>query len=110
MAIACLRLLCSPCLKWRISVSTSFCVFGPYLRAREDDLRDEELVRLRADDVRRLRDDEDRVRPERGDDALRRVDLRADVRRDDLRATVLRAAVLRERDFRGDDLRARVLR
>lgn len=37
MAIACLRLLCSPCLKWRISVATSCCALGPYLRRPELD-------------------------------------------------------------------------
>jgi hypothetical protein len=44
MAIACLRLLCSPCLKWRISVATSSCALGPYLLRldRPDDLLEED--------------------------------------------------------------------
>jgi hypothetical protein len=50
MAIACLRFLCSPFLRWCISVRTSCCALGPYLR-RDDDFffapdDEERLVRL----------------------------------------------------------------
>ncbi len=73
IAIACLAFLCSPRLRWRISVSTSFCALGPYLRrellfvfdederADERDFDDEDRDFDRACDVRRcdaeLRDD-----------------------------------------------------
>ncbi len=57
MAIACLRLLCSPFLKWRISVSTSFCDLGPYLR-RELDFDFDDADDLPRDDLRLLRDDD----------------------------------------------------
>jgi hypothetical protein len=57
MAMACLRFLCSPFFRWRISVWTDFCALGPYLRPelflrdeedlpREDDLLREELLDL----------------------------------------------------------------
>jgi hypothetical protein len=52
IAIACFGLLCSPFLKCRISVSTSFCALGPYLRP-EDFLREED--ELFADEL--LRED-----------------------------------------------------
>jgi hypothetical protein len=52
MAIACLRFLCSPFFRWRISVATAFEAFGPYLRPElfllEEPLRedeDEDLLR-----------------------------------------------------------------
>jgi hypothetical protein len=55
IAMACLRFLCSPFFRWRISVSTIFCAFGPYLRPElflreEDDLPREEL-RVFEDDL-----------------------------------------------------------
>jgi hypothetical protein len=52
MAIACLRFLCSPCFRWRISVSTIFEALGPYLRP-ELFFRDDDLLR----DVLRLPED-----------------------------------------------------
>ena len=56
MAIACLRFLCSPFFKWRISVSTIFCALGPYLRPElflrgEEDLPREELPLRDEDDL-----------------------------------------------------------
>jgi hypothetical protein len=51
MAIAWRRFLCSPFFRWRISVATAFCVFGPYLRCEprcdgaEARVRDDRLDR-----------------------------------------------------------------
>jgi len=55
IAIACFRFLCSPFFKWRISVSTDFCAFGPYFRPLD---LERDLPRDDDEDERLLRDDE----------------------------------------------------
>jgi hypothetical protein len=50
IAMACARFLCSPCFRWRISVATSCCAFGPYFLPRE--LRLEAAPRRDGEEVR----------------------------------------------------------
>jgi hypothetical protein len=85
MAIACLRFLCSPRLRWRISVATSFRAFGPYLLRldRPDDL-------LRPED---LPDEPPLLEDDRLDDFLAEDFFAADLFAGALRADDFFAAV-----------------
>lgn len=53
IAIACFGLLCSPLLKWRISVSTILCALGPYFRRElllDRDLPEDDFPRDESDE------------------------------------------------------------
>jgi hypothetical protein len=83
IAIACLRFLCSPRFKCRISVATSSCALGPYRRRLEllDDARVDGLLPPEDADLPSDADVMDRV-----DDDLREEPLFAAARLPDLPA------------------------
>jgi hypothetical protein len=107
IAIACLRFLCSPFFRWCISVRTSCCAFGPYLRRLLPD-RDERLLLALARELRRLDAEVRRLEPDvrRRELLLRLRDERAlpdDERRRALERDRERLDVERLRGERRDD-------
>src|SRR5579871_3171671 len=96
MAIACLRFFtgCLPERIWCISVRTSLCAFGPYLRRRERE-REVERCELLADDRRDFEEDRELRLPELRLLAIGCLPISDAVRRQRVGATGERRRVLR---------------